>query len=293
MRRARALFFRRQLQPMRRERDAIADTADALPAVADRRQRAIEHRGVPAANSCSRSSSRGTPSDSGCARWCSVSASTIAVFSAPNSRRDTSTSPAATACPACTSASSTRAGHVRGSTPTRDVSAATRQAPPVQRRRSSRPRRAAPPSPRSSAPGSNASRCSALERRRAANRGPRRLRIEDQAAGDRERRRVGAQDVAIAAREDRRRFEPQPHEGARAGRDRRHSAIGGSRPDHRDAAEQLGGALMKSHARAVLERLRRRQHLDDRVGDPRLLERARRDELLPALRSRRRRRRRG
>ena len=39
---------------------------------------------------------------------------------------------------------------------------------------------------------------------------------------------------------------------------------------------------MKPHARAVLQRLRAGQQLDDRVGEPRLVERAGRDERLPA-----------
>ena len=39
---------------------------------------------------------------------------------------------------------------------------------------------------------------------------------------------------------------------------------------------------MEPHARAVLQRLRARKHLEDRVGEPRLLEGAGRDERLPA-----------
>ena len=102
-----------------------------------------------------------------------------------------------------------------------------------------------------------------LERRRAANAGSRRLRIEDQAAGDRLRRRIRAQDVAVAAPEDGRRFEPQPHERAPAGGDRRDGAIRSHRPDHRDAADDLRRPLVKPHARAMLERPRARQHFDD------------------------------
>ena len=40
---------------------------------------------------------------------------------------------------------------------------------------------------------------------------------------------------------------------------------------------------MKPHARAVLERLRARQEVDDGVGEPRLLEGAGRNETLSAL----------
>ena len=60
-------------------------------------------------------------------------------------------------------------------------------------------------------------------------------------------------------------------------------ARSGRRTDDRHASEDLGGALMETHAGAVLERPGAGQHFDHGVGEPGLLERARRDERLSAL----------
>ena len=88
--------------------------------------------------------------------------------------------------------------------------------------------------------------------------GPRRRRIEHHAAADRDRRRIRADDEAIAARQHRRRLEPQTRTSALvAGRD-----LVDRRAGDRDAAQQFRGAVVQAHARAVFERLCRRQQID-------------------------------
>ena len=106
----------------------------------------------------------------------------------------------------------------------------------------------------------------ALERRR----GPNRRRAAGADRGRGRRRSCSGGEYARRMKRsprvsDRRPLEPQPDERARPGRERRH-APAVRRPDDRDAPEHLGRALVEPHARAVLQRPRVGQHLDDRVG---------------------------
>ena len=221
--RARALFFRRQLEAVRRQRHAVADGDRA--GGRQLRQRALEHRRRGRApNSCSRSSSRGMPSESGCV---AVVLGQRRDDRRPSAARTiaaaTSTSPARDRLPAATSAS-TRASTRRGIDAGARDQRRQRQPGGARHRRSSPRRRAAPRRRDRPTAGSKSSRRHRSSAAAAADRGPRRPRIENQAAGNRDRRRIGAQDVAVAAREHGRRFEAQPHERARARRRSRGTA---------------------------------------------------------------------
>ena len=119
------------------------------------------------------------------------------------------------------------------------------------------------------------------------NAGPRRRRVEHDAAANRHRRRIGADDESIVTRQHGGRFEPQPHQRARARRNLvsrlvRRSLGGGGRSRDRDAAEHFRRAVVHAHARAVLERLRRRQQIDRRIDAARDAQRARRGQRFSA-----------
>ena len=138
----------------------------------------------------------------------------------------------------------------------------TRHAPAPQRLR----RRSAVPLPRPSAPSSGA-RSRRRRSRVASARTPSawRRRVEHLATRDGDRRRVGAQHEAIAARD----AQLATRDASARLPSRPARSIGATpsteRPDRRDARQDLRGALMESHPRAVPHGRRGGQHGDNDV----------------------------
>jgi hypothetical protein len=188
----------------------------------------------------------GQPLPSGFAAWCARTAATSRSLSAATTAGATRRSPATATAPRAEPID-----HRSGGARWRD----RRGRPATFAAARCRPR-----PPRTAGPPARALRSGRFDPRKPdkssgrADRASRRLRIEHHAAADRHRRGVGTQDEPVAAGEHDGPFETDPGERGCASRDLGRLARAAADRGHRDAAEQLGGALVKPHAAPCFSR---------------------------------------